>query len=183
MVTPEPELADLLTYHGFSIRVTGKSGIRFKTGISTDLRSRLAAGSVNGYCLREYGTLVMNNANREQYPMVKGGTKVQSGMSYGADGNGGFTDLVYETMDGRYRYTSVLVGMPASQYKQEFAFRGYIILEKNGRTVTLYGPPVAKSIYSLAEQLLERGSYEQGSATYEFLVKLINDAEECEKIF
>lgn len=177
LVTPEPGLEDLLTYHGFSIRITGKSGIRFKTGISAELRSRLAAGGVNGYRLREYGTLVMNNANRGQYPMVKGGAKVQSGMAYGADGNGGFTDVVYETVDGRYRYTSVLVGMPAAQYKTEFAFRGYIILEKNGTAITLYGPPVAKSIYSLAEQLLERGSYEQGSAAYEFLVKLISDAD------
>lgn len=177
LVTPEPELADLLTYHGFSVRITGKSGIRFKTGISAELRNRLAAGGVNGYRLREYGTLVMNHANRAQYPMVKGGAKVQSGMAYGADGSGGFTDVVYETVDGRYRYTSVLVGMPAAQYKTEFAFRGYIILEKNGMTVTLYGPPVARSIYSLAEQLLERGSYEQGSAAYEFLVKLINDAD------
>lgn len=183
LVTPEPELADLLTYHGFSIRITGKSGIRFKTGISADLRNRLAAGSVNGYQLREYGTLVMNNANREQYPMVKDGAKIKSGMAYGADGNGGFTDLVYETVDGRYRYTSVLVGLPATQYKTEFAFRGYIILEKNGTTITLYGPPVARSIYFLAERFLERGSYEPGSAAYEFLVNLINDAEECEKIF
>lgn len=141
------------------------------------MRSRLASAGVNGYTLKEYGTLVMNNANRQQYPMVKGGAKVQSGMAYGTDENGNFTDVVYETVDGRYRYTSVLVGMPAAQYKTEFAFRGYIILEKSGKTITLYGPPVAKSIYSLAEQLLERGSYEQGSEAYEFLVKLINDAD------
>lgn len=176
--SPEPDLENLLTYHGFSIRITGKSGIRFKTGISADLRSSLTSVGVNGYTLKEYGTLVMNNANRQQYPMVKGGAKVQSGMAYGADGSGNFTDVVYETVDGRYRYTSVLVGMPAAQYKTEFAFRGYIILEKNGKTITLYGPPVAKSIYSLAEQLLERGSYEQGTGAYEFLVKLINDADE-----
>ncbi|MCM1192278.1 MAG: hypothetical protein NC123_06530 [Butyrivibrio sp.] len=177
IATPEPELADLLTYHGFSIRITGKPGIRFKTGISAELRNKLAGGGVNRYRLREYGTLVMNNANRDRYPMVKGGEKVQSGMAYGADGNGGFTDVVYETVDGRYRYTSVLVGMPAAQYKTEYAFRGYIILEKDGKSITLYGPPVAKSIYSLAEQLLERGSYDPGSATYEFLTGLINEAE------
>lgn len=177
LASPEPELADLLTYHGFSIRITGKSGIRFKSGISAELRDRLVSGSANGYRLLEYGTLVMNNVNRDQYPMVKGGAKVQSGMAYGADGNGGFTDVVYETVDGRHRYTSVLVGMPAAQYKTEFAFRGYIILEKGGEQVILYGPPVARSIYSLAEQLLAKGSYEQGSAAYEFLVKLISDAE------
>lgn len=175
---PEPDLENLLTYHGFSIRITGKSGIRFKTGISADLRSSLTSVGVNGYTLKEYGTLVMNNSNRQQYPMIKDGSKVQSGMAYGTDANGNYTDIVYETVDGRYRYTSVLVGMPAAQYKTEFAFRGYIILEKNGKAITLYGPPVAKSIYSLAEQLLERGSYEQGTGAYEFLVKLINDADE-----
>lgn len=174
---PEPELEDLLTYHGFSIRITGKSGIRFKTGISSELKGRLTSAGVNGYRLREYGTLVMNNANRVQYPMIKGGAKVQSGMAYGTDAGGSLVDVVYETVEGRHRYTSVLVGMPTTQYKTEFAFRGYIILEKNGRTMTLYGPPVAKSIYSLAQQLLERGSYEQGSEAYEFLTKLISDAD------
>ena len=176
-VVPEPELEDLLTYHGFSIRITGKSGIRCKTGISADLRKRLAAGSANGYKLREYGTLVMSNANRERYPMIKGGDKVQTGMAYGINADGGFTDVVYETVEGRYRYTSVLVGIPASQYKTEFAFRGYIILEKNGQQITLYGPPVAKSIYSLAEQVLERGSYESGSEAWEFLQQLISDGD------
>lgn len=171
----EPELADLLTYHGFSIRITGKSGIRFKTGISIDLRNRLSSTGVNDYRLLEYGTLVMNDANREQYPMVKGGAKVQSGMAYGADGNGGITDVVYEMVEDRYRYTSVLVGMPASQYKTAFAFRGYIILERYGKEITLYGPPVARSIYALAEQLLERGSYEPGSEAYQFLTNLIKD--------
>lgn len=175
--TAEPGLENLLTYHGFSIRITGKSGIRFKTGISAELRKQLAASGVNGYKLQEYGTLVMNNANRQQYPMVKGGTKVQSGMAYGSDGNGNFMDVVYETVDGRYRYTSVLVGMPAAQYKTEFAFRGYIVLEKNGKAVTLYGPPVAKSIYSLAQQLLQNGSYQEGTEVYEFLQKLISDGD------
>lgn len=178
VIWPEPELEDLLTYHGFSIRITGKSGIRFKTGISAETRSRLTSAEINNYKLLEYGTLVMNNANRERYPMVKGGAKVQSGMAYGREESGSLMDVVYETVDGRYRYTSVLVGMPSTQYKTEFAFRGYIILERYGKRMTLYGPPVARSIYALAEQLLERGSYEQGSEIYEFLQKIISDADE-----
>lgn len=132
-VTAQPALADLLTYHGFSIRVTGKSGIRFKTGISADLRSRLTSSGVNGYKLKEYGTLVMNNANRGSYPMVLGGEKVLSGMSYGINGSGVAEDKIYETVDGRHRYTSVLVGLPVDQYKVEYAFRGYAILENNGK--------------------------------------------------
>lgn len=177
VATEQPELTDLLTYHGFSIRITGKAGIRFKTGISTDLRSRLVNGGVNGYRLKEYGTLVMNNANRTTYPMIKGGEKVICGMAYGTDSKGTHQDSIYETVNGRYRYTSVLVGLPANQYKVEYAFRGYIILTKDGKDITIYGPAMAKSIYSLAEQVLSMGTYAQGSDADTFLRKLISDAQ------
>lgn len=175
--TAQPELTDLLTYHGFSIRITGKSGIRFKTGISADLRNRLLSEGVNGYKLVEYGTLVMNNANIGKYPMIKGGEKVLSGMSYGTGTDGVLTDKIYETVNNRHRYTSVLVGLPANQYKVEYAFRGYIVLEKDGVQRTIYGPVVARSIYSLAEQVLKAGTYPQGSAADQFLRKLISDAD------
>ena len=175
-VTEQPGLTDLLTYHGFSIRITGKAGIRFKTGISADLRNTLLTGGVNGYYLKEYGTLVMNNANRNTYPMIKGGEKVISGLAYGTDSNGAHQDSIYETVDGRYRYTSVLVGLPADQYKVEYAFRGYIVLTKDNKDITIYGPAVAKSIYSLAEQVLNMGTYASGSEADAFLRKLISDA-------
>lgn len=179
--TAEPELENLLSYHGFSIRITGKSGIRFKTGISTTLRDALASTGVNGYTLKEYGTLVMNNLNREQYAMVKDGTKVAGGVAYGTDSSGNHQDVIFETTGGRYRYTSVLVGMPPEQYKTEYAFRGYAVLEKDGKQVVIYGPVVAKSIYALANQLLEQGSYAEGSSAYEFLQQLISDADDTEK--
>lgn len=173
-VTEQPGLTDLLTYHGFSIRITGKAGIRFKTGISADLRNTLLTGGVNGYYLKEYGTLVMNNANRNTYPMIKGGEKVISGLAYGTDSNGAHQDSIYETVDGRYRYTSVLVGLPADQYKVEYAFRGYIVLTKDNKDITIYGPAMAKSIYSLAEQVLNMGTYASGSEADAFLRKLID---------
>jgi len=175
--TPEPGLQDLLTYHGFSIRVAGKTGIRFKTGISTELRSKLTNAGVNGYKLKEYGTLVMNNANMSQYPMIKGGEKVAGGISYGTDSNGNRTDVVFEIAEGRYRFTSVLVGLPVEQYKTEFAFRGYAVLEKKGEQVIIYGPARARSIYELARVLLNNGTYEQGSESYAFLQKLVSDAD------
>lgn len=175
-VTEQPGLTDLLTYHGFSIRIIGKAGIRFKTGISADLRNTLLTGGVNGYYLKEYGTLVMNNANRNTYPMIKGGEKVISGLAYGTDSNGAHQDSIYETVDGRYRYTSVLVGLPADQYKVEYAFRGYIVLTKDNKDITIYGPAMAKSIYSLAEQVLNMGTYASGSEADAFLRKLISDA-------
>lgn len=175
--TAVPELQDLLTYHGFSIRIVGKAGIRFKTGIATELRNKLATEGVAGYKLKEYGTLVMNNANTAQYPMIKGGEKVLSGMSYGYNASGVLEDKIYETTGGRYRFTSVLVGQPVEQYKTEYAFRGYIVLNKDGQDVVLYGPPMAKSIYALAQQVLASGIYQPGSSAEAFLKKLIADAD------
>lgn len=178
VATAEPGLQNLLTYHGFSIRITGKSGIRFKTGISAELRQNLLSeAGVNGFRLKEYGTLVMADSNRAAYPMVLGGAKVKAGISYGTDANGNHQDVVYETVDGRYRYTSVLVGLPAEQYKTAFAFRGYSVLEKNGITYTIYGPAQARSIYDLAQQLLNNGIYQQGTDTYWFLRDIITDGD------
>ena len=175
--TAQPGIQDLLTYHGFSIRVTGKTGIRFKTGISAELRGRLLSQGVDGYTLKEYGTLVTSKANLGQYPMIKGGTKIAGGISYGRNADGVMQDVIFETVEGRHRFTSVLVGIPVEQYKTEFAFRGYAVLEKHGVETIVYGPVVARSIYSLAQQLIGQGVYENGSEADAFLKKLVGDAD------
>lgn len=177
--TPQPELENLLSYHGFSIRITGKCGIRCKTGISTELRAKLlSAEGVNGYKLKEYGTVIMNQANMEKYPMIKGGQKTSSGMTYGVDANGTLTDVIYETVDNRYRYTAVLVGLPTEQFKTEFAFRGYAVLEKDGKSITLYNCPVARSIYYLASRF--KDNYKEGSDEHTFLTGLMAEADALE---
>ena len=50
-------------------------------------------------------------------------------------------------------------------------------METNGVSYTFYGPPQARSIYSLAKQLLEKGIYEQGSDAYQFLMNIIAEAD------
>ncbi len=174
---PLPQLENLLSYHGFSIRITGKSGIRFKTGISASLRAQLLAGNTSGYTLKEYGTLVMTQNNSQLYPFIKNGEKVASGIAYGLNTDGSLLDAIFETVDNRHRYTSVLVNLPATQYKTNFSFRGYIILTKNGKDIILYGPPVSRSIYSLANQILDSGYYSPGSPADIFLKQLIEDAD------
>lgn len=171
------ELEDLLTYHGFSVRITGKSGIRYKSGIDANTKSALLNGGLSGYTLKEYGNLVMVNDNRAQYPMIKGGEKVILGMSYGYDANGNLVDTVYETVSGRQRFTSVLVGLPSEQYKTAFAFRGYAVLTKDNQDVIIYGPIMYRSIYQLAEQALSMNLYEEGSAAKVFLQQLIVDGD------
>ena len=175
-VTPQPEFENLLSYHGFSIRITGKSGIRVKSGIDIDTRARLlSSAGVNGYHLVEYGILAMTDSNRAQYPMVVGGTKVRSSIAYGQK-DGALVDAVFEVKDNRYRFTSVLVGLPASQYKTQFAFRSYAVVEKDGQQITLYGPIVARSIYDLAQQALGTGKYAEGSSAEVFLRNIISEA-------
>lgn len=175
--TAQPELKDILTYHGFSVRVTGKAGIRFKSGISTELRAKLAGQGVDGYHLKEYGTLVMTNVDRMTCPMVKGGEKVISSMAFGYNSQGVLEDNIYETVDGRYRYTAVLTGIPVERYTTEYAFCGYITLTKDGvGDVTIYGPTVAKSMYAVAEKVLNNGTYSQGSKEDQYLRKILNDA-------
>ena len=174
--TEVTELRDLLTYHGFSIRITGKAGIRFKTGISEGTKVALTGQGLAGYTLKEYGTLIMANDNRRKYPMIKGGEKVLFGMAYGVDADGNKVDSVFETVNGRQRFTAVLVGLPAEQYKTDFAFRGYAILQKEGEEVIVYGPIIHKNIYALAEQALAMNLYAEGSEAYLFLKQLILDA-------
>lgn len=172
----QPELEDLLTYHGFSVRVTGQSGIRFKTGIARTTKAQLIAGTLAGWSLAEYGTMVMRDARRGETPFVLGGTGVKSGRAYWTEG-GAVRDLVFETAAGRDRFTSVLIGLPAAEYKTDFAFRGYIILVRDGVRYTLYGPVVARSIYTVAGQLLDRGEFAAGTPADQFLRKLRTDAD------
>ena len=175
--TKVEEFTDLLTYHGFSIRITGKSGIRCKTGISVAAKEALIGEGLAGYTLKESGTLIMKDDNRTKYPMIKGGEKVALGMAYGVDENGNKQDMVFEVVDNRQRFAAVLVGMPANQYKTAYAFRGYAVLTKDGKDIIVYGPVMSRSIYQLAEQLLEVNAYEEGSTAHAFLKQLIADGD------
>lgn len=171
------ELTDLLTYHGFSIRITGKSGIRCKTGISVTAKEALIGEGLAGYTLKESGTLIMKDDNRSKYPMVKGGEKVALGMAYGVDDDGNIQDTVFEVVNDRQRFAAVLVGLPAAQYKTAYAFRGYAVLTKEGQDIIIYGPIMSRSIYQLAEMLLEANAYEEGSTAHTFLKQLIADGD------
>lgn len=174
--TAQSGLQDLISYHGFSIRVSNPAGIRFKSGISQSLRNQLLSSGVNGFKLVEYGTLMITNANRSSYPFVKLGRKTAGGRSYWTE-NGTVNDKIFETVSGRIRFASVLTGLPASQYNTEFAFRGYIILEKNSERYIIYGMPVSRSVYTVAKQIKAKGEFAAGSSGYNFIQGIIDSVE------
>ena len=170
-------LRDMLSYHGFSVRVSGKSGIRYKSGIKQDMKKLLTGSGVNGYKLKEYGTLVLSEGKLQGKELTFSAEGVLKGVSYGKDSGGKQVDMVLEQVDGRDRFAAVLTGLPAETYKSDFTFRSYAILTKNGKEYTVYGPQKSRNIYDLANILLEGGYYSEGSDPYEFLKQLIQEAD------
>lgn len=176
-VTPLKGLEDLISYHGFSVRITQPSGIRVKSGIDVNTRAKLTSTGVDGYQLVEYGHIYMSGTNVDKYPFIKGGTKVglSNGRAYWVE-DGKVNDKVTETAGGRYRFASVLKGLPVEQYKNKIAFRAYVILKKNGEEVVIYGPVVQKSIYDLSVTLTDNKTYSNGGNADKFLKNIIYQA-------
>ena len=122
-ITLLPQFEDLLSYHGFSIRITGNPGMRFKAGISEKIKKDLVQSNINGFTLKEYGGILMKESRASAYPLIYDGQYTLKGVAYGTV-NGSFTDKVYETIAGRNRFTTVLVGMAPNAYKENLIFRG-----------------------------------------------------------
>lgn len=174
--TALPNFENLLTYHGFSIRIRGKAGMRVKSGIDYEKKVQMCQGDIDGYKLVEHGTIIMKDERRAQYPMVLHGEKTMTGMSFG-EKNGETIDNVYDIAQNINIYTGVLVGLPVSEYKTVFACRAYAVLEKNGNQVVLYGPIRTRSIYNVADNYLKKNTYADGTPEKAFLEKLIADAD------
>ncbi len=166
----------MLSYHGFSIRVQSPAGIRFKSGIDAGLKKQLLAGGVNGCRLKEYGTLFITNDNREKYPFIKGGTKVGGGRAYWVE-NGKIYDKVFETVAGRNRFTSVLVNLAPNMYAKDISFRAYAVVECDGQEMIVYGPPVYRSVYTVAKQVQAKGEFKPGSSGYRYVQGIIDAVE------
>lgn len=174
---PLPGLQDLLSYHGFSIRVQGYSGLRFKSGIDAETRARLLDSGINGYRLTEYGTLLISGVNLQRYPFIKDGEKVGGGRSYWTE-NGIVNDRIFETVDGRHRFASVVTKLPERQYASDLAFRSYAVLQSNaGEQLIIYGPPVSRSIYTVAKQVLAAGEFKPGSSGHNYVQGIVNAVE------
>ena len=173
---PMPGLQDLLSYHGFSIRVQSPAGIRFKSGIDAGLKQQLITTGVDGCVLKEYGTLFITNENREKYPFVKGGTKVGGGRAYWTE-NGVVNDKVFETVSGRNRFTSVLINLAPNMDAKDICFRAYAVLDCGGQEIIVYGPPVYRSVYTVAKQVQTRGEFKAGSSGYKYVQGIIDSVE------
>ncbi len=172
-------LTDLLTYHGYSIRVAGYTGIRFRTGIDISTKNALiSAAGFNGFKLKEYGNVVMKAANLGTLPFVIGGEKTSYGKAYWTE-NGRTNDIVFETAGGRQRFTTVLINIAEADFKTEYVFRGAAVLTAGKAEYTIYGPPVSRSIYTVAGQIIAAGEFAPGTSQYNFVrhIRDVGDAQ------
>ena len=175
--TEVPEFENLFSYHGFSGRYTGNTGLRCTFGIDTAKKSQLISGSgLAGYRITEMGTLIMRPDLHAQYPMVYGSNKLGGGKTYGVI-NGKFSDKVIRRVNGRDQFANVLTKLPPERYNTSYIFRAYAVMEKDGSSVVIYGPEMSRSMYTVCKQILNRGDFKPGTSGYKFLKNIVDSVE------
>ena len=168
VVVPVAELDNLLQYSGCSIRINGKPGIRMITSLTKQAKAALKKGELAGYTLEEYGTVVAWSKELGNNPLT-----LSTGSSNYAYRKG-VSDPVFANVGDRTQYTNVLVwdSLPDEKYAKDIAMRPYIILSKDGETVTLYGGTVSRSIGYVAQQNAD--TFPKGSAGYKYVHDIID---------
>lgn len=160
------EFANLLSYAGCSIRLTGTKGIRMITGIGENARTALTgARGLGGYTLEEYGTVVMRGV---------GTPTLENSKSHNFAYKKGKADPIFSRANGMIQYTNVLVGFSLEDCKDTLTLRPYIKLKDmtTGETVTLYGGCVSRSIGYIAKQ--NENTYKPGTAGYKYIREIID---------
>lgn len=140
---------DIMKYAGSSIRITGKKGIRMITAVPTKTKKTLVDAGIDGYSLREYGTVVAWDSKLDGASLVLGGAGAVSNYAY----KYGVADPVFKYDGDSTQYTNVLVGFSLEQCAQSMTMRSYMkLLDSAGQEVVLYGGPVHRSIGYIAYQ-------------------------------
>lgn len=101
--------------------------------------------------------LTLGNGNKHNYAYKKG-----------------VSDPVFANVGDLTQYTNVLVwdSLTDAQLAQDILLRPYIILSKDGETVTLYGGTVSRSIGYVAQQNAD--TFPKGSAGYKYVHDIID---------
>ena len=167
------ELDNFMKYEGTSIRVNFTSnGIRFFTSVPAEkneslMKGKLLSGDLAGYKLVRAGTL---------FKWYDGETAItldtaQSSDVYG--GKAGKDFRVFSSSNGRDWFTGMLTGLgtDAKTLDKDIVARPYIVLERNGDQITIYGGTIQRSIYYVATQ--NRNYWAAGSEYDDYVEQII----------
>ena len=175
--TAIPEFEDLFSYHGFSVRYIGNTGLRCTFGIDTTKKTQLISNSgVAGYRIMEMGTLIMRPDLHEDNPMIYGSKKVSGGRTYWVE-NGKVNNRVIRRAKGRDHFANVLTELPESRYNTAYIFRPYAVMDDNGENIVIYGPEMSRSMYTVCKQIMDRGDFKPGTSGYQFLNNIVDTVE------
>ncbi len=156
--TQVKELDSFLSYKGTSIRYSTdpnvKNGIRVITGVPKDkreglMKGTLLTGALAGYKLVEYGTLIKRMTGANDKELVYGGKGVQSSYALRASKN---EDRKFSTTAKEICYTGAFVGLAHDLCDDELLLRSYMILEKDGKQIIVYGGILQRNIGYVAYQ-------------------------------
>lgn len=166
VLTPIPELDNLLRYSGSSIRVTGNRGIRMITSLDENVKAALTGNGLAGFTLDEYGTVLCKASELNGSSLTLENGKHNFAYKKGA------ADPVFARTGGLIQYTNVLVGFSQEECVDDILMRPYIILrDAQGQAVILYGGTVSRSIRYIAWQ--NRDTYQPGTDAYDFVHELM----------
>ena len=154
---------DALLYGGTSIRTTGNQGIRFITSVPKTLKNALKGG-LEGYTLVEYGTLMGWYAPGTD---LIWGVNAKS-VAYSKESG---TDAIFAQTGASVQFTGMLTDLDLEQSTRDLMTRPYMVLEKEGEQLVLYGGQLVRSIGYVALQ--NKAVFRPGSADYEFIWKII----------
>ena len=175
--TAIPEFEDLFSYHGFSVRYTGNTGLRCTFGIDTSKKTQLiSASGLGGYRITEMGTLIMRPDLHADNPMVYGSDKVAGGRTYWVE-NGKVNNRVIRKVNGRDYFANVLIRRPENRYSTAYIFKPYAVMDNNGENIVIYGPEMSRSMYTVCKQILARGDFKPGTSGYQFLKNIVDTVE------
>ena len=175
--TAIPEFENLFSYHGFSVRYTGNTGLRCTFGIDTTKKTQLISDSgLEGYRITEMGTLIMRPDLHADNPMIYGSKKVSGGRTYWVE-NGKVNNRVIRKVNGRDYFANVLTRLPENRYNTAYIFRPYAVMDNNGENIVIYGPEMSRSMYTVCKQILARGDFKPGTSGYQFLKNIVDTVE------
>ena len=175
--TAIPEFENLFSYHGFSVRYMGNTGLRCTFGIDTSKKTQLiSASGLGGYRITEMGTLIMRPDLHADNPMVYGSNKVAGGRTYWVE-NGKVNNRVIRKVNGRDYFANVLIRRPVNRYNTAYIFRPYAVMDNNGENIVIYGPEMSRSMYTVCKQILARGDFKPGTSGYQFLKNIVDTVE------
>ena len=166
-----------MLYAGTSIRINANPGIRFFTTVPADklkalMGGKLLTGDLAGFKLVRSGTLYVKW--REETSNLVMGVGVSSDVYGGAAGN---TFRRFSTANGRDWFTGMLTNLPddADTLSMDILSRPYIVLERDGEQIVIYGGTVRRSVYYVATQ--NRDVYETGTAYDNYIENIITIVE------